>query len=243
MNSEERDNKALFLVHKSMDKVNSDWISSTKSVDSSTQRANKAWKAQRGDVSNKALQGAEEERSDQERNMEMEGKQNENQETGSETEEEEQGYNVYSCSYLILSIVQFYEESQGGCNVKWRIHVTMFRCYSLENSVLVVRFMPERLKNPRKRGSITTKRVRSNYASKMDMGVVVSSDEGDCVIKTFKWITQSAMKAFVQSCEEKVTELAQEGVDFMRGIDGILRLSKCVQGIRIGAESSVFYNS
>jgi len=104
-----------------------------------------------------------------------------------------------------------------------------FRCCSLENSVLVVMFMPRRFKNPRKKGSITTKRVRSNYASRIDMGVVVSSDEGDCVIKTFKWITRSAMEAFIQSDEEIRNELAQEGVDFMHGIDDIFRLSKCVQ--------------
>jgi len=61
------------------------------------------------------------------------------------------------------------------------------------------------------------------------MGVVVSSDEGDCVIKTFKWITRSAMEAFIQSDEEIRNELAQEGVDFMHGIDDIFRLSKCVQ--------------
>ncbi|AET05168.2 transmembrane protein, putative [Medicago truncatula] len=161
-NSEERDNKALFLVHKMQIR---------------------AWKAQRGVVSSKALQGAEEERSDQERNMEMEGKHNENHETGSETEEEEEE-----------------QEFSLGCEV-----------YAGE------------VKNPRKRGSITIKRVRSNYASKMDMGAVVSSDKGDCVIKTFMWITRSAMKAFVQSYEEKVTELAQEGVEFMRGIVDIFR--------------------
>jgi hypothetical protein len=63
-------------------------------------------------------------------------------------------------------------------------------------------FMPRRFRNPRKKGFITTKRVRSNYASRIDMGDVVSSDEGDCVIKTFKWITRSTMKAFVQSDEE-----------------------------------------
>jgi len=90
-------------------------------------------------------------------------------------------------------------------------------------------FMPWRFKNPRKKGSITTKRVRSNYAPRIDMGVVVSSDEGDCVIKTFKWVTRSTMKAFVQSDEKKVIELAQECVDFMRGIDDIFKLSKCVQ--------------
>jgi len=101
VNSKERDNKALFLVHKCMEKLNSDWISSTTIVDSSTQSANKVWKAQIGVVSRKAQQGAEEERCDQERNIDMEGKQNENPETDSETEEEEQGYKVYSCSYLI----------------------------------------------------------------------------------------------------------------------------------------------
>ena len=55
-------------------------------------------------------------------------------------------------------------------------------------------FMARRFKNPRKKGSITTKRDRSNYASRIDMGAVVSSNEGDCVIKTFKWITRSTMK-------------------------------------------------
>jgi len=119
VNSKERDNKALFLVHKCMEKLNLDWISSTITVDSSTQSANKAWKAQREAVSRKAQQGVEEERCDQERNIEMEGKQNENQEADSETEEEEeQGVKVYSCSYLILSIAQFYEKLQGGCNIK-----------------------------------------------------------------------------------------------------------------------------
>lgn len=209
MNSKERDNKALFLIHKCMEKLNSDWISSTITVDSSTQSANKAWKAQRGVVSRKAQQGAEEERCDQERIIEMEGKRNENQETDSETEEEEQGYKIYSCSYLILSIARFYEELQGGCNIKRRIHIMKFLCCSLENSVLVVMFMPRRFKNPRKKGSITTKRVRSNYASRIDMSAVVSSDEGDCVIKTFKWITRSDMEAFIQSDEEIRTELAQ----------------------------------
>jgi len=54
--------------------------------------------------------------------------------------------------------------------------------------------MLRRFKNSRKKGSITTKRVRLNYASRIDMGVVVSSDESDYVIKTFKWITRSAME-------------------------------------------------
>jgi len=60
------------------------------------------------------------------------------------------------------------------------------------------------------------------------MGSVVSSDEGDGVIKTFKWMTRSTMKACVQSNKEIVIELAQKGVAFMRGIDDIFRLSKCV---------------
>jgi len=94
---------------------------------------------------------------------------------------------------------------------------------------LVVMFMPRRFKNPRKKGSITTKRVRSNYASRIDMGAVVSCDEGDCVIKTFRWITRSTMEAFIQLNEEIRTELSQEGVDFMRGVDDILMISKCVQ--------------
>jgi len=109
----------------------------------------------------------------------MEGKQNENQETNLETEEKEQGYKVYSCSYLILSIVRLYEELQGGCSVKRRIHIMKLRCCSLENSVLVVMFTPRRFKNPRKKGSITTKRVRS------------------------------AMEAFIQLDEKIRTELAQ----------------------------------
>jgi len=159
----------------------------------------------------------------------MEGKQNENQENDSETYYEDQGSKVYSCSYLILSIVRFYEELRWGRNVQRRTHVMKFRCCSLEYSVFVVMFTAMRFKNPRKKSFITTKRVRSNYASRIDTGVVVSSDEGDGMIKKIKWITRSAMKAFVESDEEIVNELAQEGVVFMREIDDIFRLSKCAQ--------------
>jgi len=42
-----------------------------------------------------------------------------------------------------------------------------------------------------------SKRDRLNYASRIDNGGVVSSDEGECVIKTFMWIKRSTMKAFV----------------------------------------------
>jgi len=37
------------------------------------------------------------------------------------------------------------------------------------------------------------------------------------------------MKVVVQSDEETMAELAQEGVAFMREIDDIFRLSKCVK--------------
>jgi len=42
VNSKERDAKVVLLVHKCMEKLNSDWISSTITVDSSTQSANQA---------------------------------------------------------------------------------------------------------------------------------------------------------------------------------------------------------
>jgi hypothetical protein len=86
----------------------------------------------------------------------------------------------------------------------------MFRCYSLENSVLDVMFTPVRLKNPRKRGSITIKRVRSNCASRIDETVVaVTSDKGECVIEIVKQITLLVMKAKVDSGEDKVIKLEQ----------------------------------
>ena len=72
-----------------------------------------------------------------------------------------------------------------GGNVKQRVLVMKFFYYSLKNSVLVVMFLPRRFKSPIK-GSITIKRVRSNYPSIFDMDDVVSCDEGDGVIKTFK---------------------------------------------------------
>jgi len=104
-----------------------------------------------------------------------------------------------------------------------------FRCCSLDNSIFVVMFMPRRFKNPRKKGSITTKRDRSNCTSRIDKGGVVSSDEDECVIKAFKWIKRSTVKAFVQSYEEMVIELAKEGVAFIHEINDIFGLSKCVQ--------------
>ncbi|AES65012.1 hypothetical protein MtrunA17_Chr2g0294501 [Medicago truncatula] len=61
------------------------------------------------------------------------------------------------------------------------------------------------------------------------MGDIISSDDGDGVIKTFKWITRSAMKEFVESDEETMTKLAQEGVVVMHEIDDIFKLSKCVE--------------
>jgi len=93
-----------------------------------------------------------------------------------------------------------------------------FRYCSLENFNLVVMFAPRRLKNPRKRGSITTKRVRSNYSLRVDeIGVVVASGKSDCMVKTFKLITRSDMKVFVESDEETMTD--QECASIMRGID------------------------
>ena len=64
VSSKKKNKKTLFLVHEYMDNMNSYWISSTKSADSSTKSANKLWKAQREVVSNKAQRGGEEEKCD-----------------------------------------------------------------------------------------------------------------------------------------------------------------------------------
>jgi hypothetical protein len=45
-------------------------------------------------------------------------------------------------------------------------------------------FMPRRFRNPRKKGFITTKRVRSNYASRVDeIGVVVARGKSDGMVR------------------------------------------------------------
>jgi len=109
-----------------MDKVNSDWISSPKIVDSSIQSENKVWKTQRGVVSKQSTTRSWRRKMWSGENIEIDGKHNENKENDSETDYEEQGSKVYSCSYWNLSIVRFYEELHCGRNVKGRIHVMKF---------------------------------------------------------------------------------------------------------------------
>jgi len=84
----------------------------------------------------------------------------------------EQISSSYYCWYLIFIFVRFYAVLWWDHNLKQRIQVMKLCCCSLENWVLIVIFVPKRLKNLRKRGYITIKRVISNWIPMMEWAMM-----------------------------------------------------------------------